>query len=86
MENSEDSEQSEAISETGKNIQREMDRSQSKMKLGEETPPPAGVTLQGLMNSSSSLNCIYSLRQFIWSNDGGCCYYYPSDAQNDDDL
>jgi len=42
MENSEDGEQSGAISETGKNIKREMDRYQSKMKLGEETPPPAG--------------------------------------------
>jgi hypothetical protein len=84
-----DSEQSGAISETGKNIKREMDRYQSKMKLGgEETPPPAGVTLQGLRNSSSgSLNCICSLREFIWSNDGGCCYYdYLSDAQNYDDL
>lgn len=42
MENSEDSEQSGAITETGKNIKREMNRYQSKMKLGEETPPPAG--------------------------------------------
>jgi hypothetical protein len=42
MENSEDGEQSGAITETGKNIKREMDRYQSKMKLGEETPPPAG--------------------------------------------
>jgi hypothetical protein len=31
-----------AISDTGKDIKREMDRYQSKMKLGEETPPPAG--------------------------------------------
>jgi hypothetical protein len=42
MENSEDGEQSGAISETGKNIKREMDRYQSKMKLGEETPPQTG--------------------------------------------
>lgn len=42
-ENKEDGEESRAISETGKNIKREMDRFQAKMKLGEEIPsPPAG--------------------------------------------
>jgi hypothetical protein len=30
------------ISDTGKDIKREMDRYQSKMKLGEETPPQTG--------------------------------------------
>jgi hypothetical protein len=34
-ENNEDAEESRAISETGKNIKREMDRYQAKMKLGE---------------------------------------------------
>ncbi len=42
-ENNEGGEESGAISETGKDIKREMDRYQAKMKLGEETPsPPAG--------------------------------------------
>jgi hypothetical protein len=43
-ENNEGGEESGAISETGKDIKREMDRYQTKMKLGEEeTPsPPAG--------------------------------------------
>lgn len=43
-ENNEGGEESGAISETGKDIKREMDRYQAMMKLGEEeTPsPPAG--------------------------------------------
>jgi len=30
------------ITETGKNIKREMNRYQDKMKLGEQAPPPTG--------------------------------------------
>jgi hypothetical protein len=43
-ENNEDGEQSGEISETGKDIKREMDRYQAKMKLREEETPsaPAG--------------------------------------------
>ncbi len=45
-ENTEGSEESGAISETGKDIRRQMDRYQDKMKLGENeetsSSPPAG--------------------------------------------
>jgi hypothetical protein len=43
-ENNEDDEKSGAISKTGKDIKKEMDRYQAKMKLGEEEtlPSPTG--------------------------------------------